>query len=411
MRLIDEMLRDPIESELAFPRSEYDRRLRRTRELMAERGLDLLLVSNTSNIGYLTGYDTTMPPGYTTLLVPASGDLTLHCSELEAPCMLLSGYVRDIKVFYWYEAQDTGTELAEILFERGFDGQRIGIEMGFAETFASGAFDTRSFLAIQQRLPKATYADETTLVMEVRLIKTEAELAYMRTAGTYTWAGLQAGLAAVREGGTDNEAIAAAYYGAISAGSELMSIDPMLMVGYRTGWMPHIPYKRTTLKRGDTAYFEMTGTHNRYNAPSMRSAVVGEPSADVRRLSDAAIRTLELLLATIRPGRTGDEIASIAQKGLDTVPEAFFHGGFGYSIGMSFQPTWTENPMYIAPGVTRELEPGMTFHLPICTWVPRQYGIGFSESVAVTASGCEVLTPGKDRFLTVAPTEGALIAR
>lgn len=404
MKLIDEMLREPIESELAFPRAEYDRRTQRVREAMAAEGIDALLVSNTSNIGYLTGYDTTMPSGYTTLLVPASGDLTLHCSELEAPCMLLNGCVRDISVFYWYEAQDTGSDLARILLERGYDGKKIALEMGFAETFASGAFDTKSYLTLRERLPRATFTDATTLVLEVRLIKTQAELANMRQAGAYTWAGLQAGLAVVAEGATDNQAVAAAYHALISGGSELMSIDPMLMIGYRTGWMPHIPYKRTTFKRGDTAYFELTGTHNRYNAPSMRSAVVGAPSDDVRRLSDAAIATLELLIENIRPGRTGHEVAEIAQRGLSAVPEAFFHGGFGYSIGMSYQPTWTENPMYIAQGVHRELQPGMTFHLPICIWVPRQYGIGFSESVAVTATGCEVLTPGKDRFLTIAPT-------
>lgn len=406
MKLIDEMLREPIESELVFPMEEYQRRLSRVRESMAAQGIDVLLVSNTSNMGYLTGYDTTMPPGYTTLIVPASGDLTLHCSELEAPCMLLSGWVRDISVFYWYEAQDTGSDLARLLLERGFDGKTIGLEMGFAETFASGAFDTKSYLTLRDSLPGASFVDATLLVLEVRIIKTEAELAYMRRAGTYSWAGLQAGLAAVREGATDNHAVAAAYQALISAGSELMSIDPMLMIGYRTGWMPHIPYKRTTFRRGDTAYFELTGTHNRYNAPSMRSAVVGPPSDGVRRLADAAIATLELLLENIKPGRTGHEVAQIARQGLASVPEAFFHGGFGYSIGMSFQPSWTENPMYIADGIHRELEPGMTFHLPICTWVPREYGIGFSESVVVTPTGCETLTPGRDRFLTVAPTLG-----
>ena len=318
--------------------------------------------------------------------------------------MLLNGRVRDVEVFYWYEAQDTGTDLARILVDGGYDGKTIGLEMGYAETFASGAFDTKSYLTLEKELPGSNFVDATTLVLEVRLIKSEAELGYMRQAGRYTWAGLQAGLAAVREGATDNEVVASAYHALVSSGSELMSIDPMIMGGYRTGWMPHIAYRRVPLKAGDPVYFELTGTHNRYNAPSMRSAVVGEPSDDVSRLADASIATLGLLLENIKPGRTGHDVAQIAKRGLESVPKAFFHGAFGYSIGMSFQPSWTENPMYIADGIDRELEPGMTFHLPICTWVPRQYGVGFSESVVVTDSGCECLTPNEDLFLTVAPS-------
>ncbi len=61
------------------------------------------------------------------------------------------------------------------------------------------------------------------------------------------------------------------------------------------------------------------------------------------------------------------------------MPGALFHGGFGYSIGMGFQPTWTEAPMYIADGIEREREPGITFHPPIRAWVPAQYGFGFTR--------------------------------
>ena len=162
MKLVEELTREPIESELPFPMAEYERRLARVRELMAARGLELLLLSHTPSLGYLTGYDTTMPPGYTTGIVPLEGDLSLHCSELEAPCMLLNGHVRDIVVFYWYEGGDTATQLGGLLRSRGYDGKRIGLEMGNAETFASGAFDTRSYLRLRELLP-LLHADALTV--------------------------------------------------------------------------------------------------------------------------------------------------------------------------------------------------------------------------------------------------------
>ncbi|WP_347268163.1 M24 family metallopeptidase [Paracoccus sp. (in: a-proteobacteria)] len=101
-----------------------------------------------------------------------------------------------------------------------------------------------------------------------------------------------------------------------------MSIDPMCVVGPRTAYMPHITYRRHKLNRGDTVYLEYTGTFERYNAPAMRSAVIGTPSDGVRRLSDAALETLDLLFANIRAGRTGDDVARAARKALDKAPRA-----------------------------------------------------------------------------------------
>jgi len=401
MELIEEILKNPLPRELAFPKTEYERRVAATQRAMAAAGIDVLLISNTGNLGYLTGYDTTMPPGYTVGILPRKGAVALHASELEATCGLLCSTIEDYAVFRWYEAQDTGSHLAKVLKERGFAKARIGLEMGYAETFASGAFDTKSYLRLKEALPDAAFTDVTTLVLDVRVVKSPAELDYMRKAGAISALGLQAAIDAAAEGKLDNDSIAAAHAAMIGAGSELMSIDPMIMTGRHCGYMPHIPYRRIKMEKGDTIYLEFTGTYNRYNAPSMRSAVIGKPSDGVKRLSDACIETVDLLLANIKPGRTGHDVATIVKKPLDRLPEVFFHGGFGYSIGMGFQPTWTEAPVYIAEGAERELVPGMCFHLPICAWVPAQYGIGFSESVTVTATGCETLTPGTNRHLAI----------
>lgn len=396
------LTRERLEPALAFPREEYERRLTAVRDRMRERGIDVLVVSNTSNWCYLTGYDTTMPSCYGVGILPVKGELAVHTAELEVPCVLYNSIVRDIAVYDWYDARSTAEQLADVLLEREFDGKTIGLEMGYPETFAIGAYDARSYQTLKEKLPNATFVDATHLVLDVRVIKTPAELEMMRQAGTITWPGLKASLDATSEGRTDNDVVAAGYQAMIAAGSELMSIDGMCMVGHRAGLGPHMPFKRTTLKRGDTIYLEYTATFNRYNAPSMRSAVIGPPSEGVKRLADAAIETLNLLIENIAPGRTGDDVAQAAKKGLEPVKdEMWFHGGFGYSIGLGMQPSWTEAAMYIAEGEERELKPGMTFHLPICIFVPRQYGTGFSESVTVTETGCEVLTPGEGRELAI----------
>jgi hypothetical protein len=64
MDLVGILKRDPLPEELAFPPAEYQRRGAATQGLMKARGIDFLIVSMTPNLGYLTGYDTTMPSGW-----------------------------------------------------------------------------------------------------------------------------------------------------------------------------------------------------------------------------------------------------------------------------------------------------------------------------------------------------------
>lgn len=403
MDLIQTLNQNPLPKELDFPLDEYQRRVSATQSSMREKGIDFLLISMTPNLGYLTGYDTTMPSGYTVGILGQTGNVRLHCSELEAPCALLFSTIEDIDVYYWHQADDTAIQLSGILRDMGADGKRIGIEMDNPETFASGALDTRTYRKLVEVLPTAEFVDTTHLIMEERSVKSPAELECMRQAAEWTLKGLLASIDACAEGKTDNDVVAEGYYALIKAGSELMSIDPMCITGPRTAYMPHIPYRRIRLEQGHPIYLEYTGTFKRYNAPGMRSAVIGEPSDGLRRLSDTSLEVLELLFANIKPGRTGDDVAQIVKKAWDNAPEGtYFHGGYGYSIGMSHQPTWTEAAHYISEGSTTLLKPGMTFHLPICTWVPSEhYGIGFSESIAVTENGCEILGPGDRRELAV----------
>ena len=123
----DALTREPLVPELAFPREEYERRIGAVRAGMRDRGIDVLLVSNTSNWAYLTGYDTTMPSCYGVGILPAEGEPAVHTAELEVPCVLYNSIVTDVVVYDWYDARTTAEQLADALLERGYDGRTIGV--------------------------------------------------------------------------------------------------------------------------------------------------------------------------------------------------------------------------------------------------------------------------------------------
>ena len=80
--------------------------------------------------------------------------------------------------------------------------------------------------------------------------------------------------------------------------------------------------------------------------------------------------------------------------------EAYSTGMFGYSVGLSFPPTWREGTFMIAEGVEQTFSPGMAFLTPVTFRHPGILGVGFTDIFAVTEKGCIALT-ARDRSLKV----------
>ena len=214
----------------------------------------------------------------------------------------------------------------------------------------------------------------------------------MREAGRMSVTGASASLKAIRPGVTDNDLAQVGYSTLIGAGSEFMSTDPIVTTGARASWH-HTTFRRLPLNPGEVAFLEYSGCYHRYNAPIMRTGVLGEPSAEVRRIADAVEKTLNLVIENAKAGRTSHEVALAAHQGYAGMEdEMWFMGICGYSVGVGFPPTWADGAAFIAEGNDTVLEAGMTFHLPIMFRVPREFGVGMSETIAITEDGCEVLT-------------------
>jgi Xaa-Pro dipeptidase len=124
----------------------------------------------------------------------------------------------------------------------------------------------------------------------------------------------------------------------------------------------------------------------------MRTLVIGQASDQVKRTADASITALNYAIEAMKPGVTGDEVAHAAWKGVaKDRPEIFYHGVVAYSIGLGFPPNWGDAPLFLWKGQQQRLEPGMVFHLPLAFRDIGHYCVGFSETVAITDSGCEVM--------------------
>lgn len=391
-----ELTSKPIPKEVGFPASEYDRRIANVRRYMSEQHLDVLLVTFIPNVSYMTGYQAFAADLFACLLLPIDGEPTLQVTEFEIPGALLNTWVKDVRAIKFADPAALTRELAATLREKKLDGKRIGVESK-RHGLSVEVYDT-----MKQALPGATLVDASDMVGRSRVIKSKAELDLMRRAAQMTKKGIQAGVQAVRAGATEDDVSSATYAALIKEGSEYFSCQPVIVAGYRTGWI-HTSNRGTVIKPGDTVMIEASGFHHRYMAPIMHTVVVGRPTPVIERLVKTSNDTLDTLVQTLRPGRTAHEVWREVNKSLDGVrEEAYSTGMFGYSVGLSLPPAWREAIVVLAEGIDVPLQAGMTFYSPVTLRLPGTLGIGFSDTLAVTETGCEVLTE-HDRTLAVAP--------
>ncbi len=384
--LVDELKEAGVPQELAFPLEEYRGRIQRAREAMTEAGIEVLLVNNISDLCYLIGFQTFFSTWYSCLVLPLDQEPFLQTAELEVPATLVHGPITDIALYPWYEATEAGTHLGPILKQRGLDQKRIGVQL-------SGGLGAIDYERLKDALPAAAFKDASEIIFELRVVKSPAEIAYLRAAAEITKAGVLAAQAALATARTDNDLAAAASSAMIAAGSEYFSIQPIFTTGHRSG-LVHLTYKRNTLKSGDPVFMEMGGVYNRYCAPMMRTSVLGAASKELKQLAEISRATLELLPKHVKPGLTAHEVSVNIGKELAPLSRGYYHAYFGYSVGVGFPPHWGDGPMYIAQGLHKPLRPGMVFHTARANRIPGRMGVGVSETLLVTDSGSEYLTAG-----------------
>ncbi|MDR9414377.1 MAG: Xaa-Pro peptidase family protein [Spiribacter sp.] len=384
--------------DLPFDETEYARRRDAVTQLMAAAGLDALLVTDAADICYLTGYNTFEVSVHTALVLTGAeassqpGRAVLQVPSIETGPAVTTARVDEVLGYRWEEANGAVTQMAGILADLGVSARRLGTD-NWGPALRSGFRD-----GLAQAHPGLSLVDASGLVDGVRIIKSEPEIALLRESARITEIGIAAAESLIAPGVTDQQLAATGSAAMIAAGSEFMSLQPIVTTGWRSSVI-HCNHQRHAVATDEVVFLEFGSAVHRYTAPMMRTRVAGEPSAAMREVADVIRAIYTALLEHMRPGVTMDAAAAAADAALQPIADrVFFSGVYGYTVGIQFPPSWVEASGYIARGVERPFEANMVFHLPLMLRVPGEWGIGMSNTVRVTAEGGEALT-GNDLML------------
>ncbi|HEV7276643.1 MAG TPA: ectoine hydrolase DoeA [Devosiaceae bacterium] len=372
----------------AFSRVEYEARLTKARAAMERAGVEVLIVTDPSNMNWLTGYDGWSFYVHQAVILPMEGEPMWFGRPQDLAGARLTTFLDDSSLFSYPDVfvQNAVVHpyqvLSAVMRDKGYSFANVGVEMD------NYYFSAKCLETLRRDLPEARILDATALVNWQRSVKSEQELVYMRRAARIVEK-MHERIRAVTEIGMRKCDLVAEIYsaglrGTDEFGGDYAAIVPLTPSG-RDASAAHLTWDDRPLKRGEGTFFEIAGCYRRYHAPLSRTIFLGEPPIDMLRAQEAVLEGLDAGLAAACPGNSCGEVA-----------DAFFavlrrHGiekdsRTGYPVGLSYPPDWGERTMSLRTHDATVLEANMTFHFMPAIWT-EDWGFEISETIRIRDTG------------------------
>ena len=364
---------------LHFSETELAGRRKRACEAMVRDGLDGLLMFRQESMFYLTGYDSFGYVFFQCLYLGADGRLTLLTRAPDLRQARHTSMIQDIRIWVDGPTANPSLDLKKVLTGHGRKGKRLGVEWeAYGLTARNGQ---RLAAALDGFCPTA---DASELVSRLRMIKSPAEMAYVRRAAELADEALYAAAELTKPGVSEAE-ILAAMQGAIFKGGGDYPGNEFIIGSGRDALLCRYYTGRRALDRSDQLTLEWAGVYRHYHACLMRTFRVGKPPAAQVKMFEAARDALQAVKDALIPGRTIGEAFDAHARVLDAAGLGEHRlNACGYSLGATYSPTWMDWPM-LYHGNPVIAAPGMVF---------------FLHMILVDSDRGLAMTPGQDRKST-----------
>jgi len=370
-----------------FSAAEFSDRRSRVRDALREAGLDWLLVFHPVSIHWLTGSDAKSYQEFQCLLISARpGPICVLTRQGEHNEFRDDALVDRIETWGGGEPEDPIAAFVRLADALKLRSSRVGMET------PAYYLHPHHYVRIKELLGDALTAEPTDLIHDLKLVKSPAELAYIRQASRIADQAMQVFVEALAEGRTELEVAGEVYRSLLASGGGLAASPINLVSGERSCFSHGAPTERR-LSRGDFGSVEFGATRKRYTATIGRQFSMGRPTPRMRELYDVVRQAADACIAEIRAGAPATAPHEAAKR---VIAAAGFDRGrvhtTGYGLAPGFPPTWGE-PLHLFGGSRYALEAGMVVTVEPPVFLKDQpLGARIIDNVLVTAEGAELLS-------------------
>ena len=367
-----------------FDREEFSRRQQNVCRKMQQAGLDGLLIFRQESMYYLTGYDTEGFVLFQAMYMSCDGRIALLTRSADRLQARITSTLEDVRIWVDREGANPAQDLKDLLAEYGCAGKHIGVEYE-----AYGLTGQRAMMVNDALDGFCHLSDASDLVRLVRLVKSPAELNYVRKAGKIVDAAWNV---------ANQKSVPGAFLGDVYGEMMhvMMSMDgdpsasrwPMgagtnsMLVRYHTG--------KETIGANDQVQHEFAGSFRHYHAAAMSVIITGDVDPRQQAMFHACREALERCKDALRPGATVGEIYDAHKASLTAA--GYGHAclnACGYTLGITYPPSWMDWPM-LWTGNPDVIEEGMVFFMHmILLDDTTNLTMSLGETAIVTSGACE----------------------
>ena len=368
----------------------FRNRLTLFQNTLAEKNIDLALITDEDNVYYLTGYYDYLHMEFgrpTILVVPQNGPVVLITPTIDLNAAQSAAQVD--RIAPWNDGM--GNEWREELPKAIRNTTTIAVEPDhmppMVRAYVSEVFDT-------QRLGNAT-----ALLSAMRMIKSPEELQLARHAGEVATAMMLAGRGAIADGVPEFEVAIATSQAGTRKAADLLTrhyadtdMSPnthflQIMASGDSIIKTHHRASTRIMHKGDPVFLCFCGMTNfhRFKLGFDRTFWIGDAPKDQIAVYEVAVASQKAALNALRPGVTAE---SIHAEYANVIQEAGYDYPFrcGRATGFSF----LETPQLVT-GDKTIIQPGMVLAIDGSVSV-ETFRAQVGDSVIVTEDGWEPLT-------------------
>jgi len=380
-----------------FPPREFKRRCERAWQIMRENKIDALLLTSESNYRYFTGHRTQFwvsqaRPMFA--LIPVGRWPVALVADVEGSVIRSTSWLTDIRT--WVGFADDGLPiLADIISEIGLASGRIGVDFGNEMRLG---MPIPAFRKLEALVPKAKMIDGSPILWKLRMVKSLAEIAYIRQACNANEKGFRSAWRQARVGMTERELLRRTAIAMLQAGADKVLWLPMNAGAGNYGKLSMEPTERK-LRASDTMWIDACVTVHGYWSDSNRVAALRQASERQRTAYRRIWDVTRACVEAVRPGIPISDIIKVRDKAyerLGFVEPGTRSGRMGHGSGLDI----TEPPSVGSHDHT-VLESGMVLHIEPRMIYP--YGcFQLEEVVAITKTGFDLLSPPAPKAIPIA---------
>ncbi len=369
-----------------FTKEEFLERKSKIINELKKQNLDGLLMFKQESMYWLTGYDTFGYVYFQCLVLTVKGDLVLLTRAPDLRQAQNTSIIKDIRIWIDKNESNPTDELKNILSELNLEKSNLGVE------YEAYGLTGRNAIKLNSSLKNfSTLHDKSELVSYFRVIKSPAEIIYVKKAAELADHAMEAAWKYAHAGQSESK-ILAEMQGAIFNGGGDYPANEFIIGSGNNALLCRYQSEKRKLDKIDQLSIEWAGTFKHYHSAMFRTIPIGNVKNNQKKMYSACLEALKACENKLVPGNQVGEVFDVHAEVLDRLGyKKSRMNACGYSLGTTFSPNWMDWPM-LYTGNPVILKQGMVFFMHMILMdSDNQLAMNLGETYLVTSSGNERL--------------------